>query len=138
MTPVRFAVAALLLALIFPSSVAAQDAPKRSIMTGVYTEEQAERGRREFESVCASCHRAEWFGSEEFREHWAWGELFWLWDYVRTTMPYEQGGSLPAQTYRDVIAYILKLNEFPVGTTELPRTDEEMMAITFPDLRRDR
>ena len=122
-------VTALLLAV--PVGVQAQ-ATTKTVRDGVYTEEQAKRGQAEFQAICANCHRAEWFGGPEFKEHWGWGELYWVYDFIRTNMPYEQGGTLPRQTYIDVLAYILKLNGYPAGTYELPRNDEGFLAITFP------
>jgi mono/diheme cytochrome c family protein len=128
----KLAVAAVLLSLAFPASVAAQ-APTKTVKDGVYTEAQAKRGQAEFEAICATCHRAEWFGGPEFKQHWGYGELFWVYDFIRTNMPYEQGGTLPKQTYIDVLAYILKLNGYPAGTYDLPTTDEGFLAITFPN-----
>jgi mono/diheme cytochrome c family protein len=128
----RLGFATLLLSLALPLSATAQAATK-TVKDGIYTDEQAKRGQAEFEAICSACHRAEGFASAEFKEHWQWGELFWLYDFIRTRMPYEQGGTLPRQTYIDVLAYILKLNGYPAGTYELPRTDEGFLAITFPD-----
>ena len=34
-------------------------------------------------------------------------------------MPEDNPGGLPAQTYTDIIAYVLELNGYPSGTTEL-------------------
>jgi hypothetical protein len=39
--------------------------------------------------------------------------------YVRSNMPNGNGGSLPASSYNDLVALILKANGFPAGTTEL-------------------
>lgn len=127
----KLAFAAVLLSLALPLSAEAQ-ARTKTVKDGVYTEAQAKRGQAEFEAICAMCHRAEWFGGPEFKEHWGYGELFWVYDFIRTNMPYEQGGTLPRQTYIDVVAYILKLNGYPAGTYDLPTTDEGFLAITFP------
>jgi len=137
MVATRFVVAMVALFVLgFSSSAVAQEAPKRSVTDGVYTTAEADRGQAAFEATCSVCHRAEWFGGPEFREHWGWGELFWVYDFVRTNMPYERGGELPPQTYRDLIAYVLKLNGYPAGQVELPRNDEGWMEIAFPELKR--
>ena len=39
--------------------------------------------------------------------------------FVSKNMPNGQGGTLPAATYNDLVALILKSNGFPAGTTEL-------------------
>jgi hypothetical protein len=46
------------------------------------------------------------------------GDLF---ERVRTTMPQEKPGKLTRQEDADVIAFLLKLNGFPAGKTELPK-----------------
>ena len=127
----RLGFATLLVSLALPVGVSAQAAGK-TVRDGVYTEAQAKRGQAEFEAICAMCHRAEWFGGPEFKEHWGYGELYWVYDFIRTNMPYEQGGTLPKQTYIDVLAYILKLQGYKAGTYDLPTTDEGFLAITFP------
>ena len=127
----KLAFAALLLSLALPAVGAAQT-PTKTVADGVYTQAQANRGKAEFEAICAMCHRKEWFGGPEFKEHWGYGELFWVYDFIRTNMPYEQGGTLPKQTYIDVLAYILSLNGYKAGTYDLPTTDEGFLAITFP------
>ncbi len=45
------------------------------------------------------------------------------------TMPEDDPGSLRPQTYADVIAYILRLNDYASGTTELAPTAESMDVI---------
>lgn len=39
--------------------------------------------------------------------------------HVSRTMPDDDPGSLTPAQYLDVIAYILEMNDFPAGTTEL-------------------
>ena len=57
--------------------------------------------------------------------------LFELHDRVRTTMPTDTPGTYSRQDIADVIAYMLKFNQFPAGKSELPTTDEELKGITF-------
>jgi cytochrome c len=127
----KLAFAAVLLSLSIPAAATAQ-APSKTVADGVYTEAQAKKGQAEFEAICAMCHRKEWFAGPEFKEHWGYGELYWVYDFIRTNMPYEMGGSLPKQTYIDVLAYILKLQGYKAGTYDLPTTDEGFLALTFP------
>jgi hypothetical protein len=39
---------------------------------------------------------------------------------IEKVMPPERPGSLPAQAYTDIVAFILQQNGFPAGTSELP------------------
>jgi len=101
-----------------------------SVWNGVFTDAQAQRGRRFYSEHCASCHGANLEGGE-YRP--LQGERFWIaWqdttvDYllgkVSTTMPHSEDGSLKgtlgAHVYADIVAHILNTNGFPAGTSEL-------------------
>ena len=128
MKATKLAMLALIALPALPGALHAQ----KSVAVGVYTEEQAKRGQDTFETICSECHKAEWFAEAEFKQHWAYGELFWVYDFIRTNMPYENGGTLAPQTYRDVMAYILKLRGYKAGTYELPTNDDGWMQIVFP------
>jgi hypothetical protein len=92
----------------------------------VYTEAQAARGQTAFGQNCAGCHVLTAAGKAPLA-----GESFWksfaqktvgdLLDYVSTNMPNGSPGSLNESTYRDIVAVMLKSNEFPAGGTELER-----------------
>ena len=44
------------------------------------------------------------------------GDLFEL---IRLTMPDDDPGSLPREQYADLVAYILAVNKFPTGPSEI-------------------
>ena len=56
------------------------------------------------------------------------GELF---EKMRAEMPTDQPGSLTAQAYIDVLAFILSSNEFPAGETELAADQSLLQGITI-------
>lgn len=95
-----------------------------TVWDGVYTEAQADRATTIFGTSCANCHT---LGAEGTRP--LSGDKFWqsytqktvadLLTYVRTSMPNGQPGSLPAATYNDLVALILKSNGFPAGSAEV-------------------
>lgn len=99
-------------------------APGRTVWDGVYTDAQAERATATFNQSCSRCHTLTSEGSRPLS-----GDKFWesytqrtvgdLLTYVRTNMPNGAGGSLPAATYNDLVALILKSNGLPAGTTEV-------------------
>jgi len=129
------AVLAQLFALGAVGSLDAQEAP-RSAWDGVYTVEQAERGERSFSDVCSSCHLAEEFYSPAFLESRLVGQdLSTLFGYLRNMMPYDAPGTLPGRTYVNVLAYLLQLNGFPAGETDLPGTTARLSSIQVPALR---
>ena len=59
-----------------------------------------------------------------FTDVWARRTARDLYRELRRTMPDDNPGGLPRQTYVDVMAYILELNGYPAGPDELPPDDE--------------
>jgi cytochrome c5 len=117
--------AALFLASMGHAFVSAQAKPAgRTVWDGVYTDAQAERATSTFSSTCSRCHTLTADGNRPLS-----GDKFWegftqksvadLLGFVSKNMPNGQGGTLPAATYNDLVALILKSNGFPAGTTEL-------------------
>jgi len=112
------------------ASVQAQTA--RTVLDGVYTDVQAARGQMAYQINCSMCHRESLDGGaealplrgEQFMESWRDDSLAPLFDHMRTRMPRRPGGepgSLSENTYIDILAYILKVSEYPSGTGELTK-----------------
>lgn len=102
-------------------------ASHRSILDGVYTEEQSRRGEAIYLASCVLCHKPEMTGSpivpplvgEAFLSRWnrrTAGDLF---EWIRTSMPPVVTARLTSQEYADVLAFILSRNQFPPGRQEL-------------------
>jgi S-disulfanyl-L-cysteine oxidoreductase SoxD len=128
------AMVALLVEFGAPAPLAAQEAT-RSAWDGVYTVEQAERGELAFKDGCSSCHLAEEFYAPSFLESRLIGQnLSSLFGYLRNMMPYDAPGTLPGRTYVNVLAYLLQLNGFPAGETDLPGTTARLSTIQVPAL----
>lgn len=101
----------------------------RSVLDSVYTAAQAQRGEASFKQICTECHTAGQFSGSGFITAWRGAPLYQLFDLIRTTMPNDFPGSLPAQTYADIVAYILKLNQYPAGQKELAPDPDSLKAI---------
>jgi mono/diheme cytochrome c family protein len=129
MSGMRLFVSSLTSALFLVSSgyaiLSAQAKPAgKTVWDGVYTDAQAERATATFSSTCSRCHTLTAEGNRPLS-----GDKFWegytqktvadLLAFVSKNMPNGQGGSLPASTYNDLVALILKSNGFPAGTTEV-------------------
>ena len=56
------------------------------------------------------------------------GDLF---DRNRTTMPVGKEGQLSAQQNADITAFMLQVNKFPAGETELPAQSAALKMIAF-------
>ena len=113
-------------ALLAITSVAAA---QKSVKAGVYTSAQAERGVVLFRSKCASCHAPNRFTDDLFYTSFAGKPLWEMFDVISDSMPEDNPGSLKKEEYADVIAYLLKLNNFPAGESDLPTDKEALSAI---------
>ena len=115
------------LTLVLAATLGAQE--KRSVKTGVYTAAQADRGIALFRSKCASCHAPNRFTDDLFYVSFAGKPLWEMFDVISDSMPEDNPGSMKKEEYADVIAYLLKLNNFPAGATELPVDKDALSAI---------
>jgi hypothetical protein len=104
----------------------AQDPAAKSVWDGVYTGEQATRGRTLYAADCGSCHGPALEGGEgkalagkPFWDKWRDRSLGDLLSYVSANMPLHAPASLSASTYADIVAHILKTNDLPAGSREL-------------------
>jgi S-disulfanyl-L-cysteine oxidoreductase SoxD len=101
----------------------------RSAWDGVYTKEQANRGRTAYNAECLKCHAENLAGGEaapalvgeEFLQKWNGKTAGALFELMRKTMPSDDPGGLSSRQYSDMLAYILSANKFPAGEKELDR-----------------
>jgi len=118
------------------SRPAAQGAAAGSVRDGIYTAEQAKRGKEQFEYSCASCHLSSLEGDsgrdvpalvgDDFMADWKNHSVKELLDSISKKMPGDSPGSLSAATYADIVAYIFQVNKFPSGTEELGRGSRDL------------
>ncbi|EQB33324.1 c-type cytochrome [Sphingobium ummariense] len=108
--------------------VASAQAPERNVWSGVYTAEQAERGKTAYAENCAACHGDTLAGIDvapaltggTFLNNWnntSAGDLF---GRIQSTMPLNAPGSLGGKTVSDIEAFIFQSNGFPAGELALP------------------
>jgi cytochrome c len=112
------------------------DKGRLSVWDGAYLEEQATRGKGEYEYNCASCHINDLAGDsvkdvpplagDDFLALWEGKSLKDLLDFIRTNMPQDSKGSLDPKTYTDIASYILQTNKFPAGKEALGSDDQRM------------
>jgi mono/diheme cytochrome c family protein len=112
---------------------------ERSVWDGVYTAEQAKRGETLYANNCASCHGSALGGGEsapplsggEFFANWNGLTLGDLFDRIRVSMPADRPGKLSREQNADVLAFMLSVNQFPEGKTELGHQTEVLKQIRF-------
>ena len=151
------AVVALVLAAGAGSQVRAAQAPgaRLSVADGVYTADQAGRGKEQYRKRCVLCHldngqghaavpvipgesleregdaEAPAIAGEGFQRKWN-GRTAWdLFDTMAGTMPVGGARTLSPQEYADLLAYLFELNKYPAGSRELPSARGGLELITI-------
>jgi PQQ-dependent dehydrogenase (methanol/ethanol family) len=92
-----------------------------------FTAEQANAGRSAFQANCAGCHGADLMGypplaGSAFVGSWGTRTTRDLFGLIQTTMPTDRPGALPADTYVNIVAFILQSNGRTPGTQPLTAT----------------
>jgi mono/diheme cytochrome c family protein len=129
-----------LIVIIIVLAIAAWSSPQgaqRSVWDGVYTDEQAKRGEGLYQRKCASCHGDKLTGGEsapplaggQFLSNWNGLTLDVLFERIRLTMPSDNPALVSRPAKADVLAYLLNMNKFPPGKTELHYKAELMKDI---------
>lgn len=98
-------------------------------LLGFFSAEQAERGRESYRKACSECHAVSEFRGSDFEWTWRRRTAWSLYREVSSTMPEDQPGKLSTETYADIVAYLLSLNDYPIGSAELLPTEEVLAAI---------
>ena len=143
MNPFRDALVTISVSLLGACSSSHADDAQPSVQDGVFTAEQAQRGDLLYRSECASCHAADMRGGPAargltgvtFQYRWKEKTLGELFDAMRDTMPPGMQGTLDEQAYLDLLAAILRRNDFPTGGKEL-EADRQLLGITLVRWRR--
>jgi len=118
----------IILAIITLSTVAISQTTTKTVWDGVYSDDQSRRGQTVFRDNCASCHGESLAGGEEAPElagpvwmsNWNGLTVGDLSERIRISMPPQNPDKLTRQQNIDVISFILRSNNFPVGKDEMP------------------
>jgi quinoprotein glucose dehydrogenase len=121
-----FAIFAAVLAIVLSNARVASAQNEARIWTGVFTDEQADRGKADFAQSCTRCHGQDLAGltapslnGNRFVSAWENENLYKLFVKVRDTMPPNFGTILTDEAKLDVVTFILRTNGFPTGSQEL-------------------
>lgn len=91
-----------------------------------FTAAQADLGERVFGSICSVCHGRNEFRGPIFSLTWRVEPVGHLFEHISTTMPQDDPGSLTAEQYAAIVAYMLRLNGRQPGDIELPAEAERL------------
>ena len=131
--------ASVLLLAGWMSCLAGQDRVPASVWEGIYTNEQAARGEAAYRQACASCHGARMEGrghtpplaGSDFTEDWDCTSVSDLFEKIQISMPADRPGLLSEMQSAAILAYILRFNNFPAGSKELPANADALRGILF-------
>lgn len=97
--------------------------------SGMYSVDQAARGRAAFGDTCKECHASSEFRGRAFEFSWRRRTAWDFYREVRRTMPEDFPGGLSPQTYVDIIAYVLEINDYSPGGPELSPSEESLRTV---------
>jgi mono/diheme cytochrome c family protein len=105
----------------------------------VYSPAQARRGLLEYARSCEHCHGSNLTGdaidevpalvADAFMFHWRGRTVQDLYARLSKAMPADAPGSLSADAYLDLVAYLLEANGYPAGTKDLEH--ERLSTVTI-------
>ncbi len=95
-------------------------APIKSTLSGVYLEEQAAKGQEDYMNICVGCHATGTYIGKVFAQMFDKRPVADLFEFLINKMPKDDPGSLSPKESAELIAYLLKINKVPAGTSALP------------------
>ena len=129
--------------LVLSLALSAYAQATSSVWDGVYTREQAGRGKSLYGKECASCHGTALDGSgtapplagPDFKNNWNGQTVDDLFEKMQTSMPADQPGRLSREQNAGILAFLLSSNGFPAGQKELPTDAAVLQKIRFEAAR---
>ena len=130
--------ASLIFLILCMPPVQAQS-PRKTVLDGVYSDTQAARGQSLYTSVCSGCHGTALEGvsapeltGNRFIERWREGRLDAIYNFIRQRMPLGRpptAKTIPDDDYLDMLTYILKVNGYRAGSSELTTGNLETVVL---------
>ena len=98
-----------------------------STLGGVFTSDQAIRGRRVYLNLCRSCHNPS--TGQAFETLWGGKTVADLFTYIWESMPPNDPRTLSNHDNADVIGFLLQSAGMPAGSRELPADRDSLTRI---------
>jgi hypothetical protein len=120
----------LIVLALFTASLRAQSpAPGKTVLDGVFSEEQAKRGQTAYTAHCSMCHgdalegvSAPQLTGNHFLERWREDMLDTIYNFIRENMPFGRppdAKRIPDGDYLDILTHILNVNGYRTGANDL-------------------
>ncbi len=105
------------------AGVAPSFQPSPTIWRGVYSKEEADRGKQTAAKLCGACHGPELRGmprapaltGPRFFDRWHDLRLIDLIAWIQSAMPGDHGFFVPAKETREIVGYVLRESGVPAG-----------------------
>ena len=106
---------ALFVFLLLPHSAAR--AEPLSLVSGIYSEAQAESGADLYNTYCAHCHLPSFYANVDV----TWNDMSVLDFYYKVSgsMPADNPRALSQAQYLNLVAWVLAINGYPSGNTSM-------------------
>jgi mono/diheme cytochrome c family protein len=124
------------LAFVLSAQSATHAQAGKTIWDGVYTDEQAARGRELYASTCATCHKEDLSGErgpnlagDGFFNRFEADHLFRIYNSILTRMPADNRGTLRPDQAADLVAFLMNFNKVPSGAQPLAASADTLATI---------
>lgn len=111
------------------------DAAPATMAAPSFTDDQADRGRDLFRAQCTECHYSSEFSDSQFKFKWSRRSAGNLYNLIQSSMPETAPGSLTPEEAIAVVTYIMRMNGFEPGATELPADRAVLDGISLASIR---
>jgi mono/diheme cytochrome c family protein len=118
-----------LVLIVCAFAVQAQSQAPKTVLDGVYSNPQSERGHVSYTTYCSACHGNDLDGvsappltGNRFIERWREGALGPLYEFIKERMPFGRPANakrISDDEYLDILTYVLKVNGYKAGESEL-------------------
>lgn len=119
-----------------PTAPAADPTPA-AMAAVTFTDDQADRGRDLFRAQCTECHYSSEFSDSQFKFKWSRRSAGNLYNLIQSSMPETAPGSLTPDEAVAVVTYIMRMNGFEPGASELPADRAVLDGISLASIRGD-
>jgi len=111
--------------------------PFKTVWSGVYAKDEADRGKRASAQLCGGCHGVNLKGSEKapqltgpkFFERWNNLRLLDVVAYIQSAMPHEHEFFASPEATREIVGFMLQESGVPAGQAPMSKDVNELSEV---------